>query len=188
MKRAAPNAARRVGGRITLSELRACNVQAAARALIFHAPTPRLIPSCLLMVLTFHALFTFLTTGVVLCVAVVHYPLFAKVGQQAWGAYHVAHMRTIGPLIAPLMLGEIITAVLLLTPGASGAVPWQAWPGAGLLAVCWIATFAFAVPAHNRLATGLDPAAFQSLLRWNWVRAIAWCARSALVAWIMLTR
>ena len=140
------------------------------------------------VLLTIHTLITFLTTGVVLCVAFVHYPLFAKVGEQTWAAYHEAHVRAIGPLIAPLMFAELVTAILVLVPGASGKLPWQAIPATALLAIAWIATFAFAVPAHTKLATTFDAPTFQALLTANWIRTIAWSGRSVLLAWTLLAR
>ena len=64
-----------------------------------------------------------------------------------------------------------------------GLVAWLAIrrPGlaigldAALVAVAWVATFALAVPLHDRLqAAGPDPALFGRLVATNWVRTAAW--------------
>ncbi len=154
------------------------------------------------MLTILHAAATLLMTGVVLCIAVVHYPLFAKVGKDAWPAYEAAHVVSITWIVGPLMLAEVALAVLLVvmppataTAGvaagtsASAVTPTMlAWIGLGLLAVCWGVTFFFSVPQHGRLATGWDDPTHAALVWWNWVRTLAWCARSGVAVWLLSLR
>ena len=156
------------------------------------------------MLTILHAAATLLMTGVVLCIAVVHYPLFAKVGKDAWTAYEAAHVVGITWVVAPLMLAEVVLAVLLLImPAATAATNRStltgtvanfvtpsllAWIGLGLLAICWGITFFFSVPQHGRLATGWDDPTHAALLWWNWVRTLAWVARSVVAVWLLAMR
>ena len=44
-----------------------------------------------------------------------------------------------------------------------------------MVAVAWVATFALAVPAHDKLqATGLDREVVARLVAMNWIRTVAW--------------
>lgn len=46
------------------------------------------------------------------------------------------------------------------------------------LAVVWAATMWLSVPRHSQLAAGFDGDAHAALVTTNWVRTIAWTARS----------
>jgi len=154
------------------------------------------------MLTILHAAATLLMTGVVLCIAVVHYPLFAKVGRDAWAAYEAAHVVSITWIVGPLMLAEVVLAVLLVVmppapvsaaanavTNASLVTPTVlAWIGLGLLAVCWGVTFFLSVPQHGRLAAGWDDPTHAALVWWNWVRTLAWCARSVVAVWLLALR
>lgn len=143
------------------------------------------------MLTALHAAATLLMTGVVLCIAVVHYPLFEKVGRGVWPAYEAAHVQRITWVVAPLMLAELALSVLLVIAALSGwgqpdaTARVLAFAGLGLLAVAWGVTFFFSVPQHGKLAAGWDDATFKALLTFNWVRTIAWCFRSVLAVWLI---
>ncbi len=64
-----------------------------------------------------HAAATWYMTGVIWMVQWVHYPLFAKVGDNAFVAYQHAHTSGMTPVVLPAMFVELIAAALL----ASGA-------------------------------------------------------------------
>ena len=85
-------------------------------------------------------------TGLVWFVQVVHYPLFAAVGPDAWPAYHAAHTRRTGWVVAPLMMTPLgSAAVIVITdPSVLAAV------GVVLAAATWVFTFGLAVPARRR--------------------------------------
>ena len=57
-----------------------------------------------------HAFATVAMTGLIWFVQVVHYPLFARVGEEGFHAYEAAHARATSRVVAPLMLGEVGTA------------------------------------------------------------------------------
>ena len=81
------------------------------------------------VILAAHALVTIMMAGVIWFVQIVHYPLMADVGAEAFVAYERKHVARTGRIVGPLMLVEEATAILLaITPGDT-----LAWSGAGLL-------------------------------------------------------
>lgn len=124
---------------------------------------------------------TLLMTGVIWMIQLVHYPLFNRVGLEAFREYQLAHMNAITLLVMPLMLIELITAFLLaLTPPPQiPAFIW--WIAFGLVGIVWIMTAFVQVPLHNQLMSGFDQTIYQALVNTNWVRTIAWSARSGVL-------
>ena len=62
---------------------------------------------------------------------------------------------------------------------------WLGWAAYSLTLVTWLHTGVVAVPLHNKLAQGYDPASIQRLVRTNWVRTTAWTLRAAVLGWIV---
>jgi hypothetical protein len=120
-------------------------------------------------------------TGLVWFVQVVHYPLFAAVGEDAWRAYHAAHTRRTGWVVAPLMIGELASAAVLAVDG-NGALGIA---GLALAAATWVLTFALAVPGHRRIAGGFDTVVAGALVREGWLRTAAWTAHGCVALAIL---
>jgi hypothetical protein len=123
-----------------------------------------------------HAAATLYMTGVIWFVQIVHYPLFARVGQSAFSEYEREHVRRTGWVVAVPMLVELACAI---------AIVWKvggplAWIGLILAAIIWMSTWLWQVPAHRRLEAGFDAAVHARLTRTNWVRAAAWTTRSVI--------
>jgi hypothetical protein len=127
-----------------------------------------------------HAVSTLLMTGLIWTVQVVHYPLFARVGEAAFRDYEREHMRRITWLVAPLMILEAgSAAVLVLVLDA----PWQrglAIAGLALLLVIWASTAFLQVPCHTRLSRAFDSVTVRRLVGTNWIRTAAWSLRGIL--------
>jgi len=81
------------------------------------------------------------------------------------------------------MLIEAAVSALFLRFRPAGVPEPAAWTGLALLAVTWISTFAFQVPAHQILERGFDPETWRRLVVSNWMRTWAWTARGALALW-----
>lgn len=128
-----------------------------------------------------NAVSTLFMTGLIWFVQIVHYPLFAAVGNEAFPAYSRSHQALTTFVVGPPMLLEALTAVLLVTTRPTGVAPWLCWVGAGLVAVIWLSTAAVQIPAHARLAGGFDPAVADALVSTNWIRTVAWTLRAAVV-------
>ncbi len=62
-------------------------------------------------------------TGLIWTIQVVHYPLFARVGEAEWPAYEREHQRRITLVVAPLMLANAGLALALVL-GAPTALRW----------------------------------------------------------------
>ncbi|MEX2670622.1 MAG: hypothetical protein WD294_00790 [Phycisphaeraceae bacterium] len=141
-----------------------------------------------LTTLVIHLLATAFMTGLIWFVQIVHYPLLANVGAEAFPDYVARHMRGTTCVVGPAMLIELVTgAVVLLevvrSPAlANGLLPILAWTGMALLGVIWLSTAALQVPAWRKLQNRLDPATHRYLVRTNWIRTVAWSLRSVIVA------
>lgn len=132
-------------------------------------------------VFVLHALATWWMTGLIWLIQVVHYPLFSRVGAEAFDAYHRLHVAWITPVVVPAMLVELAGAVWLLADRPDWMPPWAAAAGLALVGVAWLSTFFLSVPAHSALGAGLDVEVVDRLVRTNLVRTLAWTLRAALV-------
>ena len=130
-------------------------------------------------ILLVHAGSTCAMMGLIWFIQVVHYPLMARVGAQDYALYQHAHMSRTTFVVAPLMLIEMATAILLL---------WLLGPDSYLLTIAglvmlvliWISTAALQVPAHKGLTQGFAQRAHRRLVATNWVRTILWSLRAIL--------
>lgn len=131
--------------------------------------------------LLLHAAATVALAGLVWFVQVVHYPLFARVGSDAFALYEAEHVRRTTWVVTPLMLVEACTAVLLLALDPS----LLTLAGVALLVVVWTSTALVQVPLHRRLEQGFAADAHRRLVRSNALRTAAWTGR-AVVALALL--
>ena len=131
--------------------------------------------------LVFNLAATLLMTGVIWFVQVVHYPLFAGVGEERFAAYQATHSRSTTVVVAPLMTIELVTSALMAIDAPAGVARWVMWVGLGLTGVTWLATALVSVPQHNRLAVAFDRDAWRRLVVTNWIRTAAWTAHAVLL-------
>ena len=139
--------------------------------------------------LVVHAAATWMMTGLIWFVQLVHYPLMARVGREGWTDYEKAHQARTTWIVAPVMLIELVSAIGVLVivqtdagPAASRTEISALWFGAFLLGVVWASTFLIQVPLHNRLSHEYSDRFHTSLVRSNWLRTAAWTGRAVLVA------
>jgi hypothetical protein len=119
---------------------------------------------------------TWALVGLIWFVQVVHYPLMRHVGNINFQEYESLHMSRTTWVVAPLMLTELGTNLLLVwRPG--GLDSGLLGVGLMLLAVIWLSTFFLQVPQHQRLSEGFDAMAHRRLVMTNWTRTFAWTAR-----------
>ncbi|MGI8476501.1 MAG: hypothetical protein ACR2OO_09055 [Thermomicrobiales bacterium] len=124
---------------------------------------------------------TFSMLGLIWFVQVVHYPLFAETGGEAFARYAAEHSRLTTLVVSPPMVAELVTAVYLVWERPDGVGRWVVWAGLGLVGVVWLATALLSVPRHASLGAGFDHAEWSGLVRSNWVRTVAWSLRGLLV-------
>ena len=125
------------------------------------------------IVLGIHAFSTLAMTGLIWMVQLVHYPLFAKVGEEAFREYEAAHTRRITWLVGPLMLLEAASASALMLEIESPIARILAGVGLVLLLATWLSTAFLQVPCHTRLSRGFNHAAVGRLVGTNWIRTAA---------------
>lgn len=125
---------------------------------------------------------TLFMAGIIWFVQLVHYPLFASVGQGQFARYETENTGRTSWIVAPAMMIEAATSVMLLwiRPDAIGMEIAAA--GFLLTGLIWGSTFAMQVPLHARLSSGFKPTVHKSLVATNWVRTLAWTGR----AWLAL--
>lgn len=126
---------------------------------------------------------TWAMTGIIWFVQLVQYPSFARVDAESFAGFHAFHSSAISIIVAPLMILEALTALAFVWTPLRVQTPWQVWLGVGLVALIWASTFILQVPMHKRLGAGFEQSAWHFLVRSNWVRTIAWSARSVLVSY-----
>ena len=139
------------------------------------------MPDADVLLLLLHAAATLFLTGLIWFVQVVHYPLFARVGEEGYAGYQAAQVRRTGWVVAPAMVAELGSGVALLWLRPGSVPPAWVWLGLGLLAIVWCSTALVQVPRHNALAAGWDERAGRELVRTNWLRTMAWSIRALLV-------
>jgi hypothetical protein len=138
------------------------------------------------LLLMLHIATTLLMVGLIWLVQIVHYPLFARVGDSSFSDYHKHHTYRITLIVAPLMVLELVTGLLL----------WFKMPlhpvwlfNTIAMAVIWGSTTFWQVPLHKQLPQ-TDGAARLALIRQlvasNWLRTIIWSFRGLLLVGLLL--
>jgi len=125
-------------------------------------------------------------TGVIWQVQWVTYPQFLNVGAAEFPAYHAAHTRGIGLVVAPLMLAELALALAALWHSRSGPLRNSMRVGAALVLALWATTWLWQVPLHGRLERdGWAEPVIRELIAGNWLRTLLWSARAALLGGLL---
>jgi hypothetical protein len=124
--------------------------------------------------------------GLILIVQVVVYPQFANVPADSFVAYHNFHMRRITPVVALFFLPEMAaSAAMILWRPEWISLP-EAALGLALTVVLIMSTLFLQIPCHNKLSAGYNRTQIELLVRTNFVRTLAWCARGVLVTcWLV---
>lgn len=136
------------------------------------------LPELLLMI---HLAATLFMTGVIWFVQVVHYPLFSALGRSEFPGYAKQHAVLTTGIVAPLMLVESTSALLLLWIRPADVSTWHLSIALSLLVIIWVSTALVQVPCHQVLQKGFDGIEYRKLVRTNWVRTVAWSLRGLLV-------
>ncbi len=136
------------------------------------------------ILLVAHLAATLFMMGVIWFVQVVHYPLFRLVGNSEFARYEAAHTFWTTWVVAPPMLTELTTAVLLLLFKPKGVSDGILWLNLALLAIIWLSTAFLQVPCHQQLGQGFDATVHHRLVVTNWLRTFCWTVRAGLLLWL----
>ena len=122
-------------------------------------------------------------TGLIWFVQIVHYPLFLEVGDSSFARYETSHVRRTGWVVFVPMLLELIASLAALYPGlrAPQLARSQAVALACLVVVIWLSTGLVQVPLHDALGRAPSHALMERLVLTNWMRTLAWTARSVIL-------
>ena len=138
-------------------------------------------PELLTWILVVQGLSTFGMTAVIWLVQLVQYPGFARAGAAEFEEFHRHHCRSIGWVVGPLMVLELLTTLLL---AVAGEPVWFWRLMLALLLVVWISTAFWQGPLHGRVQReGPRPDLLRALVRGNWLRTVLWSVRSAGLVW-----
>lgn len=132
-----------------------------------------------------HVASTVYMVGLIWFVQVVHYPLMGAIGNSEFEGYEQRHMSLTTWVVAPPMLVEAATAVLLFWLRPTGVSVGFVWAGGILLAIIWLSTALLQVPCHETLSKGFDAIVHRRLVVTNWIRTVAWSLRGLLVLWMV---
>ncbi len=134
------------------------------------------------LVLMMNLALSLFMTGVIWYVQIVHYPLFHQVGQGQFATYHAAHTSLTTTVVALPMLAELGLSLLLVVARPAGVSAAVAWLLCGLVVMIFAVTALISVPIHAQLgAGGYEPALVNRLVNTNWLRTVAWTARSVIL-------
>lgn len=128
---------------------------------------------------------TLFMTGLIWFVQVVHYPLFALVGEPGSAAYAARHQALTTLVVGPVMLVELAASVWLAISPPAGVAAWIPRTALALLVAIWISTALSQVPLHQKLLAGHDASTIGALVGGNWLRTILWTARGAAALWMI---
>lgn len=129
---------------------------------------------------------TWFLTGLIWVIQVVHYPLFSHADRATYPAFAEAHSRLITPVVGPVMVVELVTALWLVAERPAALPVRWAWVGAVLVGVIWLSTAMVQVPLHAQLGAGYDGRVHAALVGTNWIRTVAWSLRGVLMGWVVV--
>lgn len=124
---------------------------------------------------------TMMLVGVIWVIQLVQYPFFVHFEKTDFSRHHADYTFWITPIVAPLMIVEILSAALILFYPP----PYLEYKllvfGFVLCLAAWLSTFFIQIPLHDRLAVAFDAEAHAALVRTNWIRTLTWTARGVLI-------
>ena len=131
---------------------------------------------------------TLVMCGIIWFVQIVHYPLFRLVGSNTFVTYENEHARRTTWIVAPIMVTELLTALILAWMPPAGVPQELAILGVPLVALAWLSTAMLQVPRHRQLQLRFDLSAHQALVKTNWLRTVAWTLRAVVLIAMLALR
>lgn len=113
-------------------------------------------------------------TGIIWLVQIVIYPSFYHAATKE---FHKHHVKSIGPIVAPLMIIELVSMIWLLSTNQHLFLIASAM----CLLVIWLSTFLIQVPIHNKIREKITIPSVKRLVLSNWIRTIFWTVKTILL-------
>ncbi len=127
--------------------------------------------------------------GLIWTIHLLHYPLFAYVGDDTYVAFQQEHVERIGMLLFVPWLTEGVTLLAVLGLAFAGKrrdLQLPAALNAIAMAVVLIISGFWSAPAHGDLSDGFDATVHDRLMNANLVRSLAWTVCGITAIWILL--
>jgi hypothetical protein len=131
---------------------------------------------------------TLFMVGLIWTIHVVHYPLFAHVGESTYIEFQAEHVDRIGKLLLLPWLTEGVTLLgilLLAFLGARRDLRLPAFLNGLGMAIALIISGVWSAPAHGELADGFDAEIHNRLMNANLVRTLAWTLCGICAVWLL---
>lgn len=113
-------------------------------------------------------------TGVIWIIQLIHYPAFGYIDQQKWAQFHEMHVRGITPVVAPLMVVELVLSFYWVYTDQDPLTITNFL----LVLILWASTFLIQVPIHNKLENKQSQILINKLCQTNWVRTLTWTVKT----------
>lgn len=136
------------------------------------------------LILLVHLACTFVMIGLMWFNQLVHYPLIGEVMRYQSGAYEKTRLRLATWVIAPPMLLEFLTAVLLVWKPIAAIGPVAVWTNLSLIILVWLITATHQAPKHEILGVDFVAHTHRNLLIVNWIRTSIWTIRGLFVIYL----
>ena len=130
-----------------------------------------------------HGCATFILTGLIWVIQLVHYPMFRFLDPKKHTKAMQFHQSRISFLVVPLMLFELFSGVYLAI---------LEWPilatfhvmNLSLIGIIWVHTFGLMVPFHRDITHSMDEPLLNQTLRHHWIRTVAWTIKT--LVWVAI--
>lgn len=126
--------------------------------------------------------------GLIWTIHVVHYPLFAYVGESTYAAFQSEHVNRIGKLLFLPWLTEGLTLLgilILAFLGKNRALRLPVFLNGVGMAIALVISGFWSAPAHGDLANGFDASVHHRLMNANLVRSLAWTLCGICAVWLV---
>lgn len=128
-----------------------------------------------------------LMTGIIWFVQWLHYPSFTWVDKEKGIQFSHFHQSQTTYLVAPIMLTEAFTCVLLLYQFANSPFSTSSafLVASVFMLLNWMSTALISVPLHHQLSCAFEEKIISRLVTTNWLRTAFWSIRTALLTYFL---
>lgn len=113
------------------------------------------------------------------------YPNFFNVPESEFVRFHARHSFKITLIVLPLMLTELLAALVLLLRLHHTELSLFVWMNVISVLLVWMSTFLIQVPLHQRLSKSKDDSNIRALVLSNWIRSFLWTSRAVLLLFML---
>ena len=123
----------------------------------------------------YRLLFDFGLLVLIWLVQLVIYPSFQYYSKKELVEWHQRYTIQVTYVVLPLMLGQLIIAILQFKNVNSAPMAQYTELSLLLILALWLSTFLQFVPMHNKISNGdFNEELLLKLVRKNWIRTILW--------------